>query len=422
MRFVRCVSPMPLAHAEYLARVAVALRRGPRPDVLNLHSQPEGLVLAKALRCPAMLFYDDYFFRRTGGKGWRHQGYRRLLRSFDRLLPCSEYCLERSVEYWNLNAARRDRPVQRREHGTVQTRPPRRAGPNGRASAIDGPVVLYVGRVNEQKGTDLLIESISLLRQRGGEATLVVAGPISQFGERAPGATSVLGATDLRGRRCLPGRRPEDQLAAVYAMADVFVMPTRAHRDVRHGGSRSTSVRRPRRGQRPWRAARDGPRSLRWTLPGRERGRVGAQVQGLLDNDDLRRRCSEAAIANAARFDWERVTSDLHAAYARQASMPDQHLSIAMPVRDCGSTVGARSAPSWTRPSRTGTSSSSMTGPRTIPSNADRSFYDDRIRVHSDGHSLGLAARLNQAIELASGDYLARMDGDDIAYPARLER
>jgi glycosyltransferase involved in cell wall biosynthesis len=51
-----------------------------------------------------------------------------------------------------------------------------------------------------------------------------------------------------------------------------------------------------------------------------------------------------------------------------------------------------------------------------------RSFSDDRIRLHSDGLSLGLAARLNQAIELAGGDYLARMDGDDIAYPERLER
>ena len=51
-----------------------------------------------------------------------------------------------------------------------------------------------------------------------------------------------------------------------------------------------------------------------------------------------------------------------------------------------------------------------------------RSFEDDRIRIHSDGRSLGLAARLNQAIELSTGDYFARMDGDDIAYPERLER
>jgi len=47
---------------------------------------------------------------------------------------------------------------------------------------------------------------------------------------------------------------------------------------------------------------------------------------------------------------------------------------------------------------------------------------DDRIRVVQDGMNLGLAARLNQGIDLARGKYLARMDQDDVAYPSRLER
>lgn len=48
-------------------------------------------------------------------------------------------------------------------------------------------------------------------------------------------------------------------------------------------------------------------------------------------------------------------------------------------------------------------------------------LVDERIQVLSDGRSLGLPSRLNQAIELGNGTYLARMDGDDIAYPERLE-
>jgi glycosyltransferase involved in cell wall biosynthesis len=51
-----------------------------------------------------------------------------------------------------------------------------------------------------------------------------------------------------------------------------------------------------------------------------------------------------------------------------------------------------------------------------------RAFADARIQVHSDGRQLGLAARLNQAIDLARGAYFARMDADDIAYPDRLQR
>ncbi len=50
------------------------------------------------------------------------------------------------------------------------------------------------------------------------------------------------------------------------------------------------------------------------------------------------------------------------------------------------------------------------------------SASDDRIRVVQDGRNLGLAGRLNQGIDLARGQYLARMDQDDVAYPSRLER
>src|SRR5690349_12523724 len=51
-----------------------------------------------------------------------------------------------------------------------------------------------------------------------------------------------------------------------------------------------------------------------------------------------------------------------------------------------------------------------------------RGFGDERIQVHADGRRLGLAARLNQAIDLARGRYFARMDADDIAYPDRFAR
>jgi glycosyltransferase involved in cell wall biosynthesis len=50
-----------------------------------------------------------------------------------------------------------------------------------------------------------------------------------------------------------------------------------------------------------------------------------------------------------------------------------------------------------------------------------KQFEDSRIHVHSDGTSQGLPARLNQAISLSKGPYFARMDGDDVAYPKRLE-
>lgn len=47
---------------------------------------------------------------------------------------------------------------------------------------------------------------------------------------------------------------------------------------------------------------------------------------------------------------------------------------------------------------------------------------DPRIRVLCDGSNRGLAARLNEAIDLARGTYFARMDQDDFSYPGRFSR
>lgn len=51
-----------------------------------------------------------------------------------------------------------------------------------------------------------------------------------------------------------------------------------------------------------------------------------------------------------------------------------------------------------------------------------RSIKDPRVKVYSDGQNKRLAARLNQIPGLATHDYLARMDADDLISPVRIER
>ena len=46
---------------------------------------------------------------------------------------------------------------------------------------------------------------------------------------------------------------------------------------------------------------------------------------------------------------------------------------------------------------------------------------DNRVKIFRDSTNKGLAFRLNQAIDLAQGDFFARMDSDDISYPKRFE-
>jgi glycosyltransferase involved in cell wall biosynthesis len=49
-------------------------------------------------------------------------------------------------------------------------------------------------------------------------------------------------------------------------------------------------------------------------------------------------------------------------------------------------------------------------------------FGDPRVRLLRDGIKRGLAARLNQGIDAATGRYLARMDADDVCFPDRFAR
>jgi glycosyltransferase involved in cell wall biosynthesis len=50
------------------------------------------------------------------------------------------------------------------------------------------------------------------------------------------------------------------------------------------------------------------------------------------------------------------------------------------------------------------------------------SFTDDRITFIKDGLNKGLPNRLNQITQLAKGDYIVRMDADDIMHKDRLEK
>lgn len=50
-----------------------------------------------------------------------------------------------------------------------------------------------------------------------------------------------------------------------------------------------------------------------------------------------------------------------------------------------------------------------------------RNFSDARIRVVNGGWNRGLPACLNRIVAACRSQYFARMDGDDIAYPRRLE-
>ncbi len=51
-----------------------------------------------------------------------------------------------------------------------------------------------------------------------------------------------------------------------------------------------------------------------------------------------------------------------------------------------------------------------------------KEYQDERIRLLQNQQNVGLIATLNRAIKLANGQYIARMDADDIAHPTRIAK
>lgn len=49
-------------------------------------------------------------------------------------------------------------------------------------------------------------------------------------------------------------------------------------------------------------------------------------------------------------------------------------------------------------------------------------YKDSRIKLINNGENKGLIYSLNRGVELASGEYIARMDADDISLPHRFEK
>ncbi len=303
-------------HLEFQLRVIAALRQVTRRgDVVHFHSEPEGAVLAHHLRCATVLSYDNYYFR-GGHQSRLSRLYRRALLAFDRLLPCSDYCRVASQGYWqlpdhkvvtlangvDLNHFSRDAPAAEEER--------RRLGVTGR-------VLLYLGRVCKQKGTDTLLEGYSLVRNQMSDVDLVIVGPISQFGASR-------GVDDERewqkriaacGARYL-GAIDDSRLPGVLSLADVFVMPTRELEMFGMAAIEAQACGAP--------VVASDHGGLRETVPLEVGGRfrpghaaaLAQEVLRLLEDDDARGSASYAATQHAARYSWDNIAASSHAIYS----------------------------------------------------------------------------------------------------------
>ncbi len=316
IRAVACRRKGLLRAAEFLAKSLQDVKKF-APDVIHFHTLSEGAMFAKlfarGIQARTVLSFDYFIFRR-GTQNPFFPWYKRALNTFSSLLPVSDYCLRESASYWSIPE---DRMRVLYNGVSLQQFYPDPAAAAERRAALglrpDEFVLLYVGRVCRQKGTDLLVNAYARMRAEGRKVRLVVAGPIGQFGhEGSDEITTMLRAND----GLYLGPVEEAILPSVYNMADVFVLPTRVNEMFGMAAIEAQACGRPvvcsNHGGLP-EVVRTSSGLL---FESGDLDDLTRQLRTMMDNNALRHQFSEAAVTNARRFAWETITQELGEVYS----------------------------------------------------------------------------------------------------------
>jgi glycosyltransferase involved in cell wall biosynthesis len=310
-QFVKCRTRLPWKHVEFQLKAACQMKRTARPEVVHYHSQPEGAVLSAAIPGKKVLSYDFFEFR-GGRRTPLYHVYKHVLRYFDLLLPCSHYCLEQSQRFWHLPA--RKLRVLYNGVNTRQFRPDAEAAQRERDRlGIRKRVALYVGRVCDQKGSDVLLQAFAHLHRKRDDIQLVVAGPIGQFGMREDPQRFTDRIREVGGLYL--GAVEEGRLAAVYNLADVFVMPTRVLEMFGMAAVEAQACGKPVVASDCGGLREVVPEGCGARFPVGDAVRLAEEIGRLIDDPGHHARCSESALKNAAQYDWERICDTLDAYY-----------------------------------------------------------------------------------------------------------
>lgn len=311
IRSLPCSFPGAVRHFIFLSKCIRDLWRE-KVDIIHFHSQPEGAFLSNRILAKKILTYDFYKFR-YGKRNPFFFLYPFFLKKFDYLLPVSKYCLRESKQYWKISNIKIE--VIYNGVDLAQFYPDYEAGQKIKTKlGISKRVVLYVGRVCEQKGTDVLIKAYNLLREQRNDIILVVAGPSYQFGSQK---TSVLTEAISQAGGLYLGAVDEDQLAPLYNMAEVFVLPSRELEMFGMVAVEAQACGKPvvasdHGGLKEVIAAGSGFR-----FPVGDFVSLAKKINLLLDNPELSRSISAAARINALKFNWTSIAADLRKVYVR---------------------------------------------------------------------------------------------------------
>lgn len=184
-----------------------------------------------------------------------------------------------------------------------------------------GPVIIFVGRLTEKKGVQVLIDALSADRQGLESANLVIVGD----GPLRPTLQERARAQGLSGRVHFIGARNHDCLPAYLAAADVFALPSVEASDGDKDGLPVVLMEAAACGTPAVASSiggipqflEDGRNGL--LVPPGDAHALAAALARLLNEDDTRKAFSTQASVRAKAFDWSVISG--HYAELLKASL-----------------------------------------------------------------------------------------------------
>lgn len=192
-----------------------------------------------------------------------------------------------------------------------------------------GPVIIFVGRLTEKKGVQVLIDALSLGRQGLESANLVIVGD----GPLRPALEERARTWGLSGRVRFIGPRNHASLPAYLSAADVFALPSVEASDGDKDGLPVVLMEAAACGTPAVASSiggipqflKDGRNGL--LVPPGDAHALAAALARLLNENDTRKAFSTQASATAQAFDWSVISG-------RYAELLKASLNTARPDRN----------------------------------------------------------------------------------------
>jgi glycosyltransferase involved in cell wall biosynthesis len=292
-----------LAEVERYARAALALAQRESFDVIHAHDWmtfPAGLLLKEHSGKPLVVHFHSSEAERRGPLASRdvRAVEQAALDAAERVVCVSEASARTLRAHHALEVAR-----VRVLHNAYS---PLEAGPAG--AERGDPVVLYLGRLSEQKSPDVFLQAAARVRARQPSARFVLAGE----GELYPELVTLARELELTPHVSFTGFVSGTELARTYADADVYVLSSSSE-PFGISALEALSLGVPTIVPRGAGVTEVVHSVLRFEP--QDAGDLADKIVALLERPALRRQLSTAGLREVKKLRWERPARALRGIY-----------------------------------------------------------------------------------------------------------